>query len=206
MVEFKKRALKTQWSEPLKYKRKYEKKSKKTGFFVKSFLLLVWLWTMIAIIGFCILYVKYIKPLPAVDQLETLAIPEASIIYDSEWNELYTFYWEEKRTYVPYEKISQNMINAIVAWEDQNFFENKWVDFYRMWWAVFQYITGQNSEIEWTSTISQQLIRNTLIWNERKIERKIKEMYLSYKMNTKLSKTKIMELYLNKIFAIQTLW
>lgn len=199
MVEFKKRAIKAQWTEPLKYKRKYEKKSKKTGFFVKSFLLLVWLWTMIAIIGFCILYVKYIKPLPPVDQLETLAIPEASIIYDGEWNELYTFYWEEKRTYVEYDKISQNMINAIVAWEDQNFFENKWVDFYRMWWAVFQYLIWDNDEIEWTSTISQQLIRNTLIWNERKIERKIKEMYLSYKMNTKLSKSKIMELYLNKI-------
>ena len=199
MVEFKKREIKTSWTAPLKYKRKYEKKSKKTWFFVKSFLLLVWLGTMIAIIGFCILYVKYIKPLPPVDQLETLAIPEASIIYDSEWNELYTFYWEEKRTYVPYDKISQNMINAIVAWEDQNFFENKWIDLYRMAWAIFQYLTGQNPEIEWTSTISQQLIRNTLIGNERKVERKIKEMYLSYKMNTKLSKTKIMELYLNKI-------
>ncbi len=200
MVEFKKREIKAKSVEPLKYKRKYAKKSKKKWwFFLKSFLWLVLLWTIFVIIWSFILYIKYIKPLPPVDQLETMAIPEASIIYDSEWNELYTFYGEEKRTYVGYDQISQNMINAIVAWEDQNFFENKWVDFYRMWWAIYQYITGQNDEIEGTSTISQQLIRNTLIGNERKIERKIKEMYLSYKMNTKLSKKKIMELYLNKI-------
>lgn len=200
MVEFKKREIKTQKTTPLKYKRKYTKKTKKWGWlFVKSFLFLATLWTIFAIIGFCVLYIKYIKPLPPVDQLETMAIPEASIIYDSEWNELYTFYGEEKRTYVSYERISQNMINAIVAWEDQNFFENKWVDLYRMWWAIFQFLVWKNKEIEWTSTISQQLIRNTLIGSERKIERKIKEIYLSYKMNTKLSKTKIMELYLNKI-------
>ena len=219
MVEFKKREIKSKQSTPIaekkitkeaitatawttvsRYKKKYsKKKSAWASFFVKFFLYIAFFATIFAVIGFAVLYVKYIKPLPPVDQLETMAIPEASIIYDSEGNELYTFYWEEKRSYVNYEDISQNMINAIVAWEDQSYFENKWVDLYRMWWAIVQFITGAKNEIEGTSTISQQLIRNTLIGNERKIERKIKEMYLSYKMNTKLSKTKIMELYLNKI-------
>lgn len=219
MVEFKKRVIKANPSDPIitakaknvstakstgttgsRYKKKYSKK-KNVGasYFVKFILYIAFFATIFAIIWFVVLYAKYIKPLPPVDQLETMDIPEASIIYDSEWNELYTFYGEEKRSYVNYEHISQNMINAIVAWEDQNFFENKWVDLYRMWWAIVNYITWKEENIKWTSTISQQLIRNTLIWNERKIERKIKEIYLSYKMNTKLSKTKIMELYLNKI-------
>ena len=208
MVEFKRRAIKTKQSAPIaaektrikpittskttgttasRYKKKYsKKKSVWASFFVKFFLYIAFFATIFAIIWFVVLYAKYIKPLPPVDQLETMAIPEASIIYDSEGNELYTFYGEEKRSYVNYEDISQNMINAIVAWEDQSYFENKWVDLYRMAWAVVQFATGDKEEIEWTSTISQQLIRNTLIWNERKVERKIKEIYLSYKMNTKL--------------------
>lgn len=200
MVEFNKRPLRPREQTPVRYKKKHTKKTPKTwGKIVKIFLYLVFFGFVVSVIGWFILYIKYIEPLPPVDQLETMAIPEASIIYDSEGNELYTFYGEEKRTYMAYENISQNMINAIVAWEDQNFFENKWVDLYRMAWAVVNYITWKEEGIVWTSTISQQLIRNTLIGSERKVERKIKEIYLSYKMNTKLSKTKIMELYLNKI-------
>jgi len=55
------------------------------------------------------------------------------------------------------------------------------------------------TKVEWTSTITQQLIRNTIISSERKIERKIKEMYLSWKITKDLSKERILELYLNKI-------
>jgi len=59
---------------------------------------------------------------------------------------------------------------------------------------------GKTDRIKGTSTISQQLIRNTIITNEDSLERKIKEIYLSYKMTEELSKEKILELYLNKIF------
>ncbi len=153
-----------------------------------------WLILLIAII----IYVKYILPLPDVKNLEKLNLAKSSIIYDREWNELYKIY-KENRTYVNYENISKNMINALVAWEDKTFLENSWVDFKRMLWAFVYYVLWKTDKVEWTSTITQQLIRNTLIWNERKIERKIKEIYLSYKLSSSLSKPKILELYLNKI-------
>ncbi len=152
------------------------------------FVLLVW-----------IVYEKYIKPLPSIKDLENIDIAESSIIYDKDGNELYKVY-KEKRTYVPYDSISKNMVHAIVAWEDKTFFENQWVDFTRMIGAIVYFWIGKADRIKWTSTISQQLIRNTIISNENSIWRKIKEMYLSYELNKWVSKEKILELYLNKIF------
>lgn len=158
---------------------------------------LIWFWGLLFLLTI-IVYVKYILPLPDVKNLEKLNLAKSSIIYDREWNELYKIY-KENRTYVWYENISKNMINALVAWEDKTFLKNSWVDLKRMLWAFIYYALWKTDKVEWTSTITQQLIRNTLIWSERKIERKIKEIYLSYKVSSSLSKEKILELYLNKI-------
>lgn len=181
-------------------KRKRTYKKRKNNNFLKNFIIysilflfILWLSTLWYI------YKNYIKPLPSISKLEEIDIKESSIIYDSEWNELYTIFWNEKRTFLPYDKISKNMINAIVAWEDKTFFENPWVDLKWIIRALYNYIVWKTVKIEWTSTISQQLIRNTFLTNERKIERKIKELYLSYQMTKKYSKEKILELYLNKI-------
>lgn len=174
-----------------------EKRNKKIVF--STFMYSVWFLAIIWLLFIAVIYQKYIVWLPDVKSLENLDIAQASTIYDKDGEELYKVY-KEKRTYIPYEEISQNMINAIVAWEDQSFFTNAWVDFYRMMWAFVYYTLWKTDRIKGTSTISQQLIRNTIIANENSIERKIKEIYLSYKMTNELSKEKILELYLNKIF------
>ncbi len=180
-------------------KNKFIKKKFSIGkIFVRFVLFVVLFLTVWGALAWIILYQKYLKPLPSVNDLGDLKISEASIIYDREWNELYKIY-KENRTYIDYEKINKNMVNALVAWEDKRFFVNPWIDFIWMVRAVLYYAIGKSAKIEWTSTISQQLIRNTVITNERSIERKIKEMYLSYKINKWLSKEKILELYLNKI-------
>lgn len=65
--------------------------------------------------------------------------------------------------------------------------------------AGFNYISGKTDKIQGTSTISQQLIKNIFFTSERSTDRKVKEIYLSYELNNKYSKEKILELYLNKI-------
>ena len=60
-----------------------------------------------------------------------------------------------------------------------------------------KYIMGSNDNIKGTSTISQQLIRNTILTNEHSLKRKAQEMYLSYKLNNTYSKEKILEMYFN---------
>ena len=97
------------------------------------------------------------------------------------------------------------MTNAIVAWEDQRYWENPGVDVIGLFRAVFNKVIGRADRIKGTSTITQQLIRNTIIvkieWETfwQWVERKIQEVYLAYKLTNGLSKEKILELYLNKI-------
>jgi len=98
------------------------------------------------------------------------------------------------------------MVHAIVAGEDKRFFENPGVDVIGLFRAVIYRIIGKNDSLKGTSTLTQQLIRNTIIENRSSSEsidtaigRKVKEIYLSYKLTNDVSKEKILELYLNKI-------
>ena len=175
-----------------------KKVKNKKWFFAKFLLWFIMSSFVVVCIWAIIIHQKYIKHLPSISELEKIEIAEASIIYDKNGNELYKVF-EEKRTYQDYENINQNMVHAIVAWEDKRFFENPWVDIIGLTRAVLYRAGWKTDKIEGTSTLTQQLIRNMVITNERTIERKIKEMYLAYKLTNNLSKEKILELYLNKI-------
>ena len=145
------------------------------------------------------IYFFYLHALPKIESIESDSLPESTIIYDRNGGELYNLYSKEKRTYVEYDQISQPMREAIVATEDKTFFENAGVDLKGLLRSGINFITGKTEKLEGTSTISQQLIKNTFLSNERSFERKFKEIYLSYELNSKYSKEKILELYLNKI-------
>jgi len=165
-------------------------------FFGFSFALILWAF---------VLYQKIIAPLPDVNELENLDIAESSIIYDNEWGELYKIF-QEKRTYKRFNDINENIINALVAGEDQRYWENPGVDFIGLIRAGIYWVIGKNEGFWGTSTLTQQLIRNTIIENRSsnesifdKLERKIKEIYLAFRLTNDVSKEKIIELYLNKI-------
>ncbi|EKD65987.1 MAG: 1A family penicillin-binding protein [uncultured bacterium (gcode 4)] len=157
--------------------------------------LVLWL----AVVFFAIVRILYIRDLPSINTLWNDIFPESVIIYDKKWNELYNLYSKEKRTSVDISQISKTMQDAIIATEDKTFFTNKWFDFKWLIRAWLNYISGKSDKIQWTSTISQQLIKNSFLTAERSIKRKVQELYLSYKLNSSFSKNKILELYLNKI-------
>ncbi len=110
---------------------------------------------------------------------------------------IYTLFKDGKRTYVSYDDISQSLKDAIISTEDRTFFENPGIDFMGLVRAGAKYAVGSNDTVKGTSTISQQLIRNTILTNEHSIKRKIQEMYLSYNLNKTYSKEKILEMYFN---------
>ncbi len=207
MVSFKTKKINNSSWIKRKYTRRKLKKNKKTltKIILKILLFLVILWTLWVLIAGTVLYFKIIKPLPPVTKLREMAIPQSSEIYDRKWNLLYSVF-KEQRTYVEFDKINKNMINAIVAWEDKRFWSNPWFD---LIWLGRAALTAA---LTWhtpggTSTISQQLIKNTLVTNERSYERKIKEIYLSYKMTNEFDKKTIVEMYLNKIsFGNNAYW
>lgn len=155
--------------------------------------------------------------LPDVSKINDMVFNEATIIEDRNWEVLYKLF-EENREYVPYSWISLNMINAIVALEDQRYREHNGLDAMGMIRAAFSAVLNPGSRIQWASTIPQQLIRNLLLTKDRKITRKIKEILLTSKLsgvlenmirksNKNLSaaqlrkemKDKTLELYLNYI-------
>lgn len=143
--------------------------------------------------------VYMLHDIPSITKIEDDVLPESTIIYDRNGNELYNLYNEERRTYVPYGQISDYIRSAIVSTEDKTFFENQGIDFRGLVRSGVNFITGKTDKIQGTSTISQQLIKNMFLSNERSVVRKVKEIFLSYQLNSKYSKEKILELYLNKI-------
>lgn len=191
---WKKRALKRTYT-----RKKINKLKKNPGkYALRAVIYLFLLFIALSFVIWMILYNKYIKWLPSVDELQSYEFAEASTIYDRNGVELYKFY-DEKRTYVEYDQINKNMINALVAWEDKRFWDNSGIDLIGISRAAIYYITWKTDRPEWTSTLTQQLIRNTIISNETTIERKIKEIYLAIQLTNWVTKEKILELYLNKI-------
>lgn len=93
------------------------------------------------------------------------------------------------------------MKNAFIAVEDQNFYEHEGVDFMAIAAAAVDNFRHKGSR--GASTITQQVVKNFLLSNERSYVRKIKEAILAYRMERAMSKDRILELYLNQIFLGQ---
>lgn len=195
MTEFKKEKLRI-WVFKKVYLERKNKKNANGKYIILYVSLLVFFLGSFSVI---ILIIYYLYDVPAISGIESDALPESSVIYDRNGGELYNLYNKEKRTYVPYGQISSHMRDAIISTEDKTFFENPGIDFKGLLRAGFNYISGKTEKIQGTSTISQQLIKNIFFTFERSTDRKVKEIYLSYELNNKYSKEKILELYLNKI-------
>ena len=103
-----------------------------------------------------------------------------------------------QRTVVPFNQISRNLKNATVAIEDDTFYHHHGIVFSSLVRAfLIDIITGKFGQ--GGSTISQQLVKNTLLTREKSFTRKIKEIILTLKMEKVLSKEEILNLYLNEI-------
>lgn len=125
-----------------------------------------------------------------------------SIIYDESGNEIEVF-GETKNEYVSYNDIPPILVNALISIEDINFFSHKGVDYARTFKAFIHNLTS--SYKQGGSTITQQLIKNTLLTNEQTYKRKVQEAYLALKIEQKLTKEDILTLYFNSIYFDQSI-
>ena len=111
---------------------------------------------------------------------------------------LYDVHGEEKRTVIPFEEIPKNIKNATIALEDDSFYRHygfRPLSFVR---AVVNN-TLHGSYAQGGSTITQQVVKNTLLTGEKTITRKLKEIILALKLERKYPKDEILNLYLNQI-------
>ena len=131
---------------------------------------------------------------------EKLTLSENNIVIcDNGGNEIAQISANKANKSVKIEALSDHLKNAFVSIEDKNFYKHHGLDVARMGKAFFNNLKSRSYK-EGASTISQQLIKNTHLTNEKTISRKLKEIKLTVKLEKKYSKDEIMEMYLNTIY------
>ena len=106
---------------------------------------------------------------------------------------------ESQENYTKLEDVKKIYLDAVIAVEDHRFYEHKGIDIFAIMSAIALDFAN-NKAISGGSTITQQLCKNVYFTQERKIERKIAEIFMAHKLEENISKDKILELYINAIF------
>ena len=114
-------------------------------------------------------------------------------------NKLVANIFQENRLYVKYNKIPGRMIEAIVAIEDTSFFEHHGVNVGAIFRAFIKDVIA-GRKVEGASTITQQLVKNVLLTRRKTIDRKLREIFISLKLERILTKEQILERYLNEVY------
>src|SRR3989339_849814 len=149
-----------------------------------------------ACVAFFILYSGYLWfTLPDISDPRSLFAAQSTVITDRNDVELYRLFNEQDRTFVPSAQIPETMKKAIIAIEDQRFYDRGCLDVRAIARAVFLF--GQAGG---GSTLTRQLARNALdLKRENIVSRKFKEVILGCQLESKFSKDELLELYLNWI-------
>ncbi len=142
--------------------------------------------------------------LPDYKKLSNYQPPISSRVYSGD-GKLIAEYAIEKRLFVPFESISDKLINSFLSAEDKNFFNHPGIDAKGILRAIIKNIKNisQKKRLEGASTITQQVAKNFLLTNEVSMKRKIKEAILAFRIERAYTKERILELYLNQIYLGQ---
>lgn len=137
--------------------------------------------------------------LPNPERITDRSIAQSTKIFDRTGTVLlYEIHGEEKRTIVPFDDIPETIKHATLVAEDIHFYQHSGLDFRGILRAILVNL-ARNSITQGGSTITQQLVKNSILTSERTYTRKIKEAILSVLIEKKYSKDEILELYLNQI-------
>jgi penicillin-binding protein 1A len=173
---------------------------------VSGFLRRLWGWLrrhpFLALVALPLLAVAYVLALipstPAIDDIRNFKVEQPTVVLSADGKELAVFK-RTNREWVKLDAISPHVLAALIATEDQRFFQHRGVDVRRTLAAAFQTARGK---MQGGSTITQQLARNLYpeeIGRAPTIERKIKEAITAIKIESVYSKNEILEIYLNTV-------
>src|SRR5262245_22765933 len=151
----------------------------------------------VAAVGY-VVYREVSKDLPPVDQLLNYRPPTTTQVFAEDGTMLGEFY-VERRYLVPLERVPNHVRLAFLAAEDADFYRHPGVDPIGITRALLANMANKRV-VQGGSTITQQVVKTLLLTPERKMERKLKEVILSLRLENKLSKDDILYLYLNQIY------
>ena len=161
--------------------------------FVSMFILSTGIFLSITIVS------ALLVPLPSINNFRNRQVAESTKIYDRTVKILlYDIHGSMRRTEVSIGDISQNMLNATIAIEDKNFYQHHGFNLSSIVRAFKANLFSGNFT-QGGSTITQQVVKNTLLSNKKTIPRKIKEIVLAIRLEGKYSKDEILNTYLNEM-------
>ena len=144
------------------------------------------------------IYIYFSPQLPSTDDVRRVELQVPLKIFTSD-KKLIGEYGEIHRTKLTFEEIPEDLVNAFLAAEDSGFFSNAGVDFFSLLRATYEFIK-EGRIVSGGGTITMQVARNYVLSKEQTFERKIKEIFMAFKLNLSFSKEEIFELYVNQIF------
>ena len=168
---------------------------------IKNIFILTLSLGLLSIISILAVLWAFSNNLPDYKFLKSYKPPVSSKVYSGD-GELVNDFSSEKRIFVPYNAISDKIINSFLSAEDKNFYSHPGVDAKGVLRAIVNNISNiaSSKRLEGASTITQQVAKNFLLTNEVSLNRKIKEAILAFRIERALSKERILELYLNQIY------
>jgi len=178
------------------------KEARKTQKLLRIIIITIFLGILTAGSGLIYIFSRYGQDLPDYNQLKSYTPLITTRLYSAN-GDLIKEFSKENRVFVSIDIIPKHLISAFLAAEDSNFYRHSGIDLGAIIRAVFKnvfaYMKGERIA-GGASTITQQVVKNFLLTNERTLTRKIKEAILAFKMTKAFSKDKILELYLNQIY------
>ncbi len=142
--------------------------------------------------------VKLIKGLPSEEELRNFFPVLSTKVFDRN-GELIAELFTEKRTWVEFKDIPENLKLAVLAIEDHTFYQHWGINPKRIFKAMLDNILNRRITVG-GSTITQQLAKISFLTQRRNIERKIKELFLALNLEHNFSKNEILEMYLNQVY------
>lgn len=161
-----------------------------------------WLLTgvLVLLLGFGVYLYQVSLTLPDISEgFDALEIPLTSVVYAADGSVLAVWHGEQDRTYVPLDTIPEDLRNAVVAIEDERFYEHTGVDLAAISRALR--VNAEAGSVEQGgSTITQQVVKLLFTDGERSLERKLREALMSLELETRTGKDAVLETYLNLVY------
>lgn len=147
----------------------------------------------------------FLQDLPNPKELAIQQLPQTTKIYDRNKILLYEIYTNQNRTLVSLDEIPKYLQKATLAIEDKNFYKHPGFDITSIIRALKENITDGRT-IQGGSTITQQLIKSSLLTSEKRMSRKLKEIVLAFWAEHIYTKDQILEMYFNQVPYGGTAW
>ncbi len=149
-------------------------------------------------VGVTLFALTLMPDLPSIESLDDIELKVPLRVYSAK-GDLLAEYGDERRVPVTVDQVPRDVVNAILAAEDDGFYEHPGIDIKGVVRAALANVK-QGGSAQGASTITMQVARNYFLTREKTYTRKLREVLLSLRLERALSKDQILELYMNKIF------